>query len=403
VVAGCELDIPNVNMTTPPNATLAPNSTTAPNSGSTAPGPPGGIEPQPPGGGGTQPSGSPVEGQPTASPGGGTPPGSKQIEDDLSVPLPPYTLRFFLPIEKEAQMEKVRNDLFAPNRYPSSSDWLALESVTDVFVRNYVMETIGNGLNVVMDDMKTILLSKPGVQQVETVTQGEVNHPEGQSNEKSWDPARTPFESLDMIFESTAVLDATSPTLPLPDLLLKHVQGAFAGEYLESYLNMLQALQPSDTVVDGVGNVFASTTDVEWVPTPSEGTNISEDNSQNSKSSSISQFGPIFAAVAIVIVILIILILRIQFGIKCCPPAQESFQQTKKPAEFEQMFQSSASLERNEIDDGSSRCSSCTEIAANKSRIDDNNYNNSSWKGEAVGGKTSNSSPFSFGPWTLQE
>jgi hypothetical protein len=393
VVAGCDIDSRNMNMTTA--ATLAPN---APTPGSTTPEPPGGSGPQPPGGGDSQPT-SPGGGPP--APGGGSPPGSKQYDDDdLTVPLPPFALRFFLPSRKEKEGE---NDFIISNRYPTTSDYVALESVTDVFVRNYVMETIGNGLNVVMDDIRTIVLSKPDIPQADTtMAEVEVSRTGGKSNVESLESAKIPLEALFIVFVSTAVLDSTSPTVPHPYDLLKHVQGAFAGDNLMSYLNMLQALQPSDTVDGGmVGNIFASTTDVLWVPTTSDGI---DNNPNNSPSSQPSSNGAIIAVFVIVIVILFVMILRMKFGRNCCRPLQQLLKQ-KKLCKFENiMLQSSASHEIYENKEGSFRDDICIDMKANTGSSifddDNNNTNNSSsnnnspLKDELIGVTTRSSSPF---------
>lgn len=205
----------DVNATILPNATNAPNSTAPPTigepqppggGGGEPPQPPGGgTEPtdppvaiQPPGGGNPQPPGSPGGEPPAPGGGGGNPPGSRQFDNDLSVTLPPFALRFFLPNQRGADEEQPKQEPFGRNRHPSHQDYFALESLTDVFLKNHIMETIGNGLNVVLDDFRTIVLSKPGVTNEDNiVTEMEVAHTGPQDLlESSPEQVSVPFESL---------------------------------------------------------------------------------------------------------------------------------------------------------------------------------------------------------------
>jgi hypothetical protein len=386
VVSGCELDFPDANMTVSPNATdppeppgggepqppgSSPNATDPlepPGSGEpqlpggSGPQPPGGV-PEPPGGtsapgGGTLEPSRPPGGstpEPPGSPGGnipeppgspGTAPGARQFVNngDLIVTLPPYALRFFLPNRKEADnLADVRKELFVPNTYPSLSDYTALESVTNAFLKGYVMDTIGNGLNVVLDDLETIVLSKPGVQNDRHKPDAEVAQAGGQGGELS---SVVPFDSLFIVFVSTATFDSTSPTIPHTSSLLKHVQDAFAGNSLTSYLSMLQALKHSDEYASR-GDFFASTTDIVWVAAnPSSGTaNSSYAPNQVVNSQGI---GPVFIAIfSIAILILFMMILRLNGGLKCLNTKEKK---SKRETEFDNIFKSTSLLEINEIE-----------------------------------------------------
>jgi hypothetical protein len=346
-------------MTVTPNATVAPTPTSSepepPGGGGEPPGgggePPGGGGAEPPGGGGPEPPGPPGSpgGEPPAPGGGGAiPPGSKQISNDnLSVTLPPFALRFFLSNQQHLDDGDLRSDLFVKNQYPTHSDYAALESVTDLFVKNYVMETIGNGLNVVLDDFKTIILSKQGVQHKDGVAEMEITRT-GAQNLESIERAAMPYESLYTVFASTAAFDATSPTLPHPYDLLKHVQDAFRGDSLVSYLSMLQALQHENAT--GNGSIFAMTTDVIWVPTTSANVDPDQNSQMQPQDSSNSDLGALIAVFSIAILILFMMILRLQFfGTNKCWPRQSPSQE--RLSEFEQIFRSSSKLEIYKIDD----------------------------------------------------
>ena len=348
-----------------------PGETPAPSSNAQPPGPPGGGEtPEPPGSPGGSPGspGGETPGSP-GSPGTGTAPGGRQFENEdgsIVTTLPPYALRFFLPKqENQNSLQEIESELFVQNAHPTHADYIALESITDEFLRDHVMKHIGNGLNVVMDDLQTIVLTKPGNVEVARA---------GRQNDES--TATMPYDSLFIVFVSTATFDSTSATIPHAASMLKHIQDAFTGNSLTSYLGMLQALQLDENYETG-GDFFASTTDILWVAAnPSTDANQDSSSATNQSATTSDPIGPIFIAIfSIAIIVLFMMILRLNGGLRFLDKTEKK---SKRETEFDNIFQSSSSLEVYEIENKHSQDS----LDDDTDDAVDNSFKNEAAEGE---------------------
>lgn len=245
---------------------------------------PGGGEPQEPGGGEPQEPGVPASA-----------PGQKQFgtaDDSLIVHVPSYTLQYdvWRPIE-DPVVASARQGV--DNPFPSIKDLAALESLTSAYVLGYVFETIGNGLNVVLDDLETVILSHSV----------EKNTSLGSSETV---PSRV-MVVVSVDFVTTATFDSSSPTIPhAHDLRDHHVRNAFTGAALSGYLGMVQSLHHRKS--DGTNepleddhlmtlvsngwvpneksrdNIFASTSEIVWIATPSDASSSESSSSTEQKS-----------------------------------------------------------------------------------------------------------------------